>query len=563
MKPSLAVIILTFNEEANLAAALDSVKGWATEVFVVDSYSTDRTVEIALAYEADGARVVQHRFENYSAQWNWALSRLPVRAEWTLKLDADERVTPEFQEEVDRLTRTAPPDLHGVLFRRRLFFLGSPLRFGGARSNHDLRLWRTGRAVFEERPVNEHAVVQGRTAFLKSYVEHHDYKSISDWLDKHNRYSSLEAISLIRGNLTGDIKPRLFGSPVERRMRLRKLYYRLPGRALLYFLYRYFVRLGLLDGLAGFRYALLYAAFLYWIDLKRVEHRTTGQLPVILWPPRGAPHPVVARSELQQQVDATPRQDHRLNPDDVGPGAGTGPDMHPAIQHHQALANQWEGKYQKGSFASRERLIARCLEDLKLEGTTWLDAGCGTGRFSRLLTRKGCRVRGVDASSSMLAIARQMARTEGLAEEPSFQHVETIERLPFEDGAFDGILCSSVLEYVDSPSRCLSELSRTLKPGGVLLLTAPNRQSLLRGALVSVFRASRTLGRPWPRYLELSKHEYCHRGLRRFLEEFDFDVRSMVVFGGPFPRRLQRRRLVGSLLLAVAHKKVGVRSSLL
>ncbi len=303
-KQSLSVIILTFNEEANLAAALDSVKGWAAEVFVVDSFSTDRTVEIALEYAADGVRIVQHRFKNYSDQWNWALSHLPVTSEWTLKLDADERVTPEFKDEVNELIRSAPLDLEGILFRRHLVFMGKPLRFGGTLDNHDLRLWRTGRAVFEQRSVNEHAQVEGRRATLKSYVEHHDNKSIADWIDKHNRYSSLEAINLIQGNLTGGIKPRFFGYPAERRMWLRKWYYRVPGRPLIYFLYRYVLRLGLLDGVAGFRFAFLHASFLYWIDLKRAEYRATGELPVVLWPARGAPHPVVANSELQRQVDA-------------------------------------------------------------------------------------------------------------------------------------------------------------------------------------------------------------------------------------------------------------------
>jgi glycosyltransferase involved in cell wall biosynthesis len=303
---SLSVIILTFNEESNLAAALDSVKGWAAEVFVVDSYSTDRTVEIALERAADSVHVVQRRFENYSDQWNWALSHLPLSSAWTLKLDADERVTPKFKKEVNELLRSPPPDLHGVLFRRRLFFMGSPLRFGGVRDNYDLRLWRTGKATFDRRTVNEHALVEGRTVVVKSQVEHHDNKLIADWLDKHNRYSSLEAISLIQGDLIGSVKPRFFGTPTERRMWLRKLYFRLPGRPLLYFLYRYVLRLGLLDGLAGFRSILLYAVFLYWIDLKRLEYRTTGKLPVVLWPSRGKPHPVVAQSELQRMVDAGP-----------------------------------------------------------------------------------------------------------------------------------------------------------------------------------------------------------------------------------------------------------------
>lgn len=302
-KSSITVIIPTFNEESNLLAALDSVKSWSTEVFVVDSYSTDRTVDIALQRSADGVRVVQHRFENYSDQWNWALTHLPVTSDWTLKLDADERVTPEFKKEVDEFLCSAPPDLHGVQFRRRFVFMGTQLRFAWT-LGHDLRLWRTGHAVFEQRSVGEHPVVQGRIGTLKSYVEHYNYKSIADWLEKHNRYSSLEAINLIHGNLTGDFKPRLFGTPIERRMWLRKWYYRVPGRPFIYFLYRYFLRLALLDGLSGFRFTFLHASYLYWIDLKRAEYRTTGELPTVIWPSRGAPHPLVADSELQRQVDA-------------------------------------------------------------------------------------------------------------------------------------------------------------------------------------------------------------------------------------------------------------------
>lgn len=302
-KPSVAVIILTFNEEANLIPALDSVKGWADEVFVVDSYSTDRTVDIALERAVDGVRVVQHCFKNYSDQWNWALSRLPVTSDWTLKLDADERVTPEFRKEVDELLSTAPADLDGVQFRRYFVFMGKLLRFAWT-LNYDLRLWRTGRAAFEQRSVGEHPLVEGKVCSLKSYVEHYNYKSISDWLDKHNRYASLEAINLIQGNLTGDYKPRLFGTPTERRMWLRKWYYRVPWRPLIYFLYRYFLRLALLDGLAGFRFTFLHASYLYWIDLKRTEYRLTGELPTVIWPQRGSPHPLVADSELQRQVDA-------------------------------------------------------------------------------------------------------------------------------------------------------------------------------------------------------------------------------------------------------------------
>jgi glycosyltransferase involved in cell wall biosynthesis len=305
MASSLSVIILTFNEEANLAAALDSVKGWAAEVFVVDSYSTDGTVEIALARAADGVRVVQHGFENYSEQWNWALSRLPISQPWVLKLDADERATEAFRREVDsRLFTNGEPEENAFIVHWRLIFMGRWLKWGGLYPNGNLRLWRHGKGRFGRRDVNEHLLVDGKIGGIAAPIDHHDYKSLGHWIDRHNRYAAMEARALLAGNMTGQTEPRLFGRPEQRRMWLRKLYYRLPGRPLLYFLYRYFLRLGILDGVKGFRYAFLHASFLYWIDLKRAEYRDTGELPVVLWPPRGEPHPIVADSELQRQVDA-------------------------------------------------------------------------------------------------------------------------------------------------------------------------------------------------------------------------------------------------------------------
>ena len=298
-----SVIIPTFNEEVNLPAALDSVRGWASEVFVVDSFSTDRTVDIVLERAGEGVQMVQHAFENYSKQWNWALNYLPIRSVWTLKLDADERVTEEFKREVKELISHALDELEGIYFRRVFHFMGIPLHHGGLSSNYVMHLWRTGKAVFEDRAVNEHALVQGQTQKIQGVVEHHSFKSVSDWLEKHNRYSSMEAISYIEGNLTGGIEPKFFGSPDERRMWLRCAYWRFPARQLLYFLYRYIWRLGFLDGKPGFRYCYLHAVYRYWTELKVIEYRTRGVMPEVSWPLRGKPHPRVAESELQKSVN--------------------------------------------------------------------------------------------------------------------------------------------------------------------------------------------------------------------------------------------------------------------
>lgn len=298
----ISVIVLTFNEEANLDACLDSVTGWAKEIFVVDSYSTDRTVEIALNRAGEGVRVVQHAFEDYSKQWNWALHRLPISAPWTLKLDADERVTPQFKAEAEALLRSAPADMEGVYFRRRFHFMGRKLHWLGE-VGYDLRLWRTGTAVFENRSVNEHALINGRAGYLKSYVDHYDYKSTTDWIEKHNRYASLEARHIGEGNILGNVRARFWGKPDERRMWLRLLYQKLPAGPVVYFLYLYFIRLGFLDGHAGFHYCLLRAQYFFWIDLKCLEYEVTGRLPDVVWPVRGAAHPAVAASDLQRQVD--------------------------------------------------------------------------------------------------------------------------------------------------------------------------------------------------------------------------------------------------------------------
>jgi len=300
----LTVIILTFNEEENLDAALESVTGWASQVFVVDSFSTDRTVDIALARRCDGVQVIQHAFENYGAQWNFALTNLPINQPWILKLDADERATPEFRSEVDSKLCAPNTEESSFTVHWRLIFMGRWLKWGGLYPNGNTRLWRAGAARFERRDVNEHAVVEGKRGEIKAPIDHWDLKDLGHWLDRHNRYSALEARSILQANVIGETQPRFFGRPDERRMWLRRLYYALPGRSVLYFLYRYVLRLGFLDGKAGFRYICLHAFFLYWIDLKREESKLLGRSPSVIWPPRGVPHPRLSGNGLASVLDS-------------------------------------------------------------------------------------------------------------------------------------------------------------------------------------------------------------------------------------------------------------------
>jgi glycosyltransferase involved in cell wall biosynthesis len=298
------VIILTLNEEANLGAALDSVCGWADEVFVVDSFSCDRTVDLALSRHArDNVRVVQHRFEDYGAQWNWALDKLPIRTEWVLKLDADERVPEAFKEEFERLASN-PTDLNvAYYFRRSIHFLGQSLRWGGTLSNWDIRVWKHSHGRFEARSVNEHLIVKGGSiGSMVGMIEHHDLKDFSEWLTKQNRYSSMEALIRINGEHASTV-PRFFGSRHERTNWLRNFYFRVPLHNVALFFYLAIFRLGFLDGVNGIRYSYLRAMIRHWNDLKVAEFLLTGRKPTLERRQPAAPHPDVALSALQSFVD--------------------------------------------------------------------------------------------------------------------------------------------------------------------------------------------------------------------------------------------------------------------
>ncbi len=230
--------------------------------------------------------------------------------------------------------------------------------------------------------------------------------------------------------------------------------------------------------------------------------------------------------------------------------------LHPAVAHHERLAPQWEGKYRKTSYLSRERLILSHLEGLDLKSRRWLDAGCGTGRLSRLLAGRGCLVQGVDASPAMIDVARREATSEPNAGHLQFDGIRTIEDLPSEDGSFDGILCSSVLEYLERPERCLAEFARVLKADGTLLVSVPNQRSVLRKLLRLAYRVTATTGRrPWPAFLQHSKNEYTPRAFATLLARCGLQLVRVTPFGGPLPPWMQQFRVVGPLLLALAVKR--------
>jgi glycosyltransferase involved in cell wall biosynthesis len=267
-----SVVVPTLDEELNLPECLDSV-AWADEVFVVDSLSHDRTVEIA---RARGAQVVQHAFESYSRQKNWALDTLPFRNEWVLIVDADERVTPELRHEIE--CELAEPRCDGYYVNRRFIFLGAWIRHAGWYPSWNLRLFRHRFGRYDDREVHEHVVLNGRVGYLRSDLLHQDRRGLDAFIARHNRYSTLEARARFKAERDAPDRARLpvslLASPVQRKRYLReRVWPHMPLKPLALFVYMYVVRLGVLDGRAGLALCVFHAFQEFMVGLKLAELR--------------------------------------------------------------------------------------------------------------------------------------------------------------------------------------------------------------------------------------------------------------------------------------------------
>lgn len=269
---TIAVIILTYNEEPNLPQALASVVGWADEVFIFDSFSTDRTVAIAREW---GVKVMQHPFENYARQRNAALDELPIRSEWILFLDADEWLPQPLKDEIRHLIASRPNE-NGFYIKWRFIWMGRWIR-RGYYPTWILRLARRSHVRCEERQVNEHLIVDGATGRLANDFIHEDRKGVADWIAKHVKYAQREAEELLRGRAQVEIPARLFGTQAERKRWVRqRVWNRLPPlvRPWFYFFYRLVLRGGILDGWPAFAFHFLHALwFPMLIDIFYLERK--------------------------------------------------------------------------------------------------------------------------------------------------------------------------------------------------------------------------------------------------------------------------------------------------
>jgi 2-polyprenyl-6-hydroxyphenyl methylase/3-demethylubiquinone-9 3-methyltransferase len=235
-----------------------------------------------------------------------------------------------------------------------------------------------------------------------------------------------------------------------------------------------------------------------------------------------------------------------------------------AVAYHRELAVGWDQRYKKPAFRARLRAFEECLAGRDLHGQHWLDAGCGSGTMARYLAEVGASVLAVDAAEEMISVAREIASQyvaspnvaiENVASEDEhsrplrFQHIPTIAHLPLPNQSLDGILCSSVLEYVPDPPACLAEFARVLRPGGLLIVSVANRNSLIRRAQVGMHRLGRLLGQRWCAFLDYSQNDYTATDFRALLKEHGFATSKVIPFGSPIPHWLQRREFGGSLLV--------------
>lgn len=266
----ISILILTKNESQDLPGCLESVR-WSDDVHVFDSLSDDDTVDIAMRH---GAIVTQRKFDNFAAQRNAALHTVGYKYPWVLILDADERIPHGLREELLALSTSTNIKVAAYRLRRRDFLDNTWLQHAQL-SPYYIRLVRPDRVRYE-REVNEVLKVEGTIVDLTQPFDHYPFsKGMKHWLDKHNQYSSMEA-SLALRSLSGQTPFSLiqaFCNPDfnDRRYHQKELFYRLPFRPLVKFMIVYFLRLGLLDGRAGFTYAVLQSIYEYMIVLKTRE----------------------------------------------------------------------------------------------------------------------------------------------------------------------------------------------------------------------------------------------------------------------------------------------------
>ncbi len=278
---NITAIILTYNESIHLKRCIESIHEITKEIIVIDSYSTDNTVEIAREL---GATVHQRKFINQAEQFQWGLDNLPIQTEWIMRLDADEYLLPELCREIKYKIPLTPPEVSAYLLKRRVYFMDRWIRYGGYYPTKLLRLWRTGLGTVEQRWMDEHIVVStGQVSELDNDFVDHNLNNLTWWTEKHNHYSTREATDLLNqeyGFLNNNSTSEKLNSEqqsAQKRFLKNRVYSKCPLllRAFLYFSLRYFGQRGFLDGKAGFIWHVLqgfWYRFLVDAKIQQIMH---------------------------------------------------------------------------------------------------------------------------------------------------------------------------------------------------------------------------------------------------------------------------------------------------
>lgn len=276
MSKKVTFLVLVRNEEAHIKRCLDNLVQFKADIYIVDSQSSDRTLEIASSYPTE---IFQSVESDFAGKLNWALDNITFKSDWIVRVDADEILDPFFLIELGNIDESLiGKNVSGLTITRKIFFREKFLRFGGLYPRKSLRVWRTGKAYCESRLLDEHMIMSdGDVDCLNSFISDIPLISIGDWINKHNHYASLEAQQCLDSLLKESVKFKisfLFDQSQLIRYVKESIYYRLPLyiRPFLNFFYTYIIRLGFLDGQNGFIWAVLHSFwYRFLVDIKVSE----------------------------------------------------------------------------------------------------------------------------------------------------------------------------------------------------------------------------------------------------------------------------------------------------
>ena len=274
----ITAVILTMNEEKNIEKCILSINKFVDEIIIVDSGSSDNTIEIAKKYTN---MIFFNKFIDYATQFNWALDNISIKNDWILRIDADERLNMELGNEITENIANCKDSITGFVLKQKIIFMGKWIKHGGAYPFKKLMVFRKGIGRIEQKRMDEHTVLSmGTSIELRHPGEHYDFKDLTHWISKHNWYATREMQDYFSKQSNTTINKKN-SKMISRKRERKSLYYKFPlfTRSYLLFLFRYFIKLGFLDGKEGLIFHYMQA---YWyrflVDAKIYEQNLKGYI---------------------------------------------------------------------------------------------------------------------------------------------------------------------------------------------------------------------------------------------------------------------------------------------